>query len=69
MSPVSGDTGPGRPDPVHHLTLPGVLSEHRRSRPHSLSLVCGGVRLTYSELDDRTDRLARAFVGAGVARG
>ncbi len=68
MSPVPG-TGPGSPDPVHHLTLPAVLSEHGRSRPHSLSLVCGGVRLTYAELDDRTDRLARAFVGAGVARG
>jgi long-chain acyl-CoA synthetase len=27
------------------------------------------VRLTYPELDDRTDRLARAFVDAGVGRG
>jgi acyl-CoA synthetase (AMP-forming)/AMP-acid ligase II len=69
MSPAQADTGPGSPDPVHRLTLPGVLSEHRRSRPEALSVVCGRVRLTYPELDDRTDRLARAFVDAGVGRG
>ena len=32
-------------------------------------MVCGEVRLTYPELDDRTDRLARALAGAGVGRG
>ncbi len=54
---------------MHQMTLPGVLAEHRRSRPDIRSVVCGEVRLTYPELDDRTDRLARALVGAGVARG
>jgi len=54
---------------VHGLTLPQVLAEHRRSRPQTRALVCGEVRLTYPELDDRTDRLARALVGAGVGRG
>ena len=50
---------------MHQMTLPGVLAEHRRSRPDIRSVVCGEVRLTYPELDDRTDRLARALVGAG----
>ena len=68
---------PGRPggaelgasDPVHRMTLPGVLAEHRRSRPGTRAVVCGEVRFTYPELDDRTDRLARALrrgrAGAG----
>ena len=59
----------GSSDPVHQMTLAGVLAEHRRSRPDIRSVVCGEVRFTYPELDDRTDRLARALVGAGVARG
>ena len=32
-------------------------------------MVCGEVRHTYPELDDRTDRLAHALAGAGVGRG
>ena len=57
------------PDPVHGLTLPDVLAEHRRSRPRTRSVVCGEVRLTYPELDERTDRLAGALADAGVGRG
>jgi acyl-CoA synthetase (AMP-forming)/AMP-acid ligase II len=54
-------------DPVaHELTLGDVLAEHRRSRPTATALVCGQTRLTYSELDDRTDRLAAALHAAGV---
>ncbi len=53
----------------HHLTLPGVLAEHRRSRPRSTALVCGGDRWTYPELDDRTDRLALALSRSGVGVG
>jgi len=51
------------------MTLPGVLAEHRRSRPGTRAVVCGEVRLTYPELDRRTGRLGRAFAGAGVGRG
>jgi long-chain acyl-CoA synthetase len=56
-------------DQAQALTLPDVLAEHRRSRPGGRAVVCGEVRMTYAELDDRTDRLAEALLGAGVWRG
>ena len=37
--------------------------------PRTHALVCGEIRLTYPELDQRTDRLAHALLGAGVGRG
>ena len=67
--PGPGDAGAGPPDPTHRLTLPGVLAEHRRSRPQTRSVVCGQVRLTYPEFDERTDRLANALADVGVGRG
>jgi acyl-CoA synthetase (AMP-forming)/AMP-acid ligase II len=69
MTSAPGDTGDGPSELTHRLTLPGVLAEHRRSRPRTRSVVCGQVRLTYPELDDRTDRLARAFADGGVGPG
>jgi long-chain acyl-CoA synthetase len=69
VNSAPGRTGATAPDPVHGLTLPDVLAEHRRSRPQTRSVVCGDVRLTYPELDERTDRLAGALAAAGVGRG
>ena len=69
VSTAPDRTGAAAPDPVHGLTLLDVLAEHRRSRPHTRSVVCGEVRLTYPELDERTDRLAGALAAAGVGRG
>ena len=69
MTPVPGDAGAGPADPAHRLTLPGVLAEHRRSRPQTVAVVCGQVHHSYPELDTRTDRLAQALAGAGVGRG
>jgi long-chain acyl-CoA synthetase len=51
------------------LTLPDVLAEHRRSRPRASALVCGSSRITYAELDARTDRLAHRLVDAGMGPG
>jgi long-chain acyl-CoA synthetase len=71
---TSPGTGPhpASPDAVaagEMLTLPDVLAEHRRSRPRTRALVCGPSSFTYPELDDRTDRLARQLVGAGMTHG
>lgn len=54
---------------LHSITLGDVLREHRRSRPLKVGVVCGETRLRYPELDDRTNRLARALLGLGFERG
>lgn len=69
MTPASGGAGLEASAPVHNLTLADVLAEHGRSRPGTRALVCGETRITYPELDDRTDVLARALLGAGMGRG
>jgi long-chain acyl-CoA synthetase len=65
MSGAQGEPGAT----VHSSTLPDVLAEHTRSRPQTRALVCGDVALTYPELDERTDRLARAMTAAGMGPG
>ncbi|HEV8206027.1 MAG TPA: AMP-binding protein [Acidimicrobiia bacterium] len=60
-------------DVLHGLTFADVLREQRRSRPEQLAVVDGDfgrdVRLTYAELDDRTNQLANALAAAGVGHG
>src|SRR5437588_6524338 len=56
-------------DLLHSLTLGDVLREHRRSYPQRTAVVCGDVRLTWPEFDDRVNRLANALAGAGVGPG
>jgi acyl-CoA synthetase (AMP-forming)/AMP-acid ligase II len=56
-------------DEVHDLTLADVLREHARSRPGRTALVCGDVRSSYPEIDERTSRLAGALRSAGVGTG
>ena len=56
-------------DLLHALTLGDVVREHRRSHPLRTAAVCGDVRLTWPELDDRVNRLAGALSGAGVGAG
>jgi long-chain acyl-CoA synthetase len=56
-------------DLLHSLTLADVLREHRRSYPQRTAVVCGDVRLTWPELDDRVNRLATAMADAGVGPG
>jgi long-chain acyl-CoA synthetase len=50
-------------------TLVGVARAHARSTPGALALVDGEDRLTWSQLERRTDRLAPALRALGVGRG
>ncbi|HZN15106.1 MAG TPA: AMP-binding protein [Acidimicrobiales bacterium] len=54
---------------LHALTLGDVLREHRRSYPQRTAVVCGDVRLTWPELDDRVNQLANALRAVGVGPG
>jgi long-chain acyl-CoA synthetase len=56
-------------DALHGVTLGDVLREHRRSRPTRIAVVDGDVRRTFSELDERVNRLAHALAAEGVGRG
>ena len=60
-------------DVLHGLTFADVLREQRRSRPDQVAVVDHdfgrGVRLTYPQLDDRTNQLANALAAAGVGHG
>ena len=49
---------------VHHF-----LEGSARAFPDKLALVCGGQRLTYSEIDERANRLANALVDRGILPG
>lgn len=45
------------------------LADSARRHPDKEALVCQGQRVTYAELDTRSDALAAHFVAAGVQRG
>lgn len=51
------------------FTLGDALREHGLTRGSAPAIVCGDVRLTWSELDRRADRLAGALAAAGVGPG
>lgn len=54
---------------MHEFTLADVVREHRRSRAHVTALVDGEHRLSYADLDERTNRLANALLEAGAGPG
>jgi long-chain acyl-CoA synthetase len=54
---------------LHSHSLGDVLREHRRSHPQQTALVCGNDRYTYSEMDERVDRLANALRARGFQAG
>jgi long-chain acyl-CoA synthetase len=54
---------------MHEITIGDLAREHRRSRPGVVALVDGPQRITYPELDERTNRLANALAAAGVGAG
>src|SRR5438105_13288535 len=78
-SRLGADTGVSSPrenavvDVLHGLTFADVLREQRRSRPEQVAAADGDfgrdVRLTYPELDDRSNRLANAPAAAAVGHG
>ncbi|WP_328437033.1 AMP-binding protein [Streptomyces sp. NBC_00444] len=54
---------------ARRLTFGDLVREHRRSFPDALALVDGETRLTWPELDERTNRLANALSVTGVGPG
>ena len=51
------------------LNLASMVSHHARLAPHSEAIVWGDVRMTYSELDTMSNRVAHALVEMGVGHG
>ncbi|GIF04582.1 hypothetical protein Asi03nite_21200 [Actinoplanes siamensis] len=52
--------------PVGDHTIPKLVELQAARTPDAPAVVCDGRTLTYRELDDRADRLARELVGRGV---
>jgi long-chain acyl-CoA synthetase len=46
-----------------------VLREHRRSRPHMIAAIDGGQQITFTELDQRVNRLVSSLRKRGVGQG
>lgn len=51
------------------LVLGEMLARNARKQPEKIALVFGGTRLTFSQLNERVNRLANALLEKGVARG
>ncbi|WP_460354390.1 long-chain-fatty-acid--CoA ligase [Mycobacterium sp. ZZG] len=49
--------------------LADIVRGHGRQRPGAPALVAGDTTVTYGELDDRSNRVAQAFLAAGVGFG
>ncbi|WP_433696935.1 amino acid adenylation domain-containing protein [Nocardiopsis sp. CA-288880] len=62
------DHTPGLPAPVADTAL-AMFERQARATPLATAVVCGDDELTYAELDERGDRLARHLIGRGVRTG
>ncbi|MGH9331150.1 MAG: AMP-binding protein, partial [Vicinamibacterales bacterium] len=51
------------------MQVEAFLEDSARRFPDKIALICGDRRLTYAEIDDACDRLARGLLDAGVQRG
>jgi acyl-CoA synthetase (AMP-forming)/AMP-acid ligase II len=54
---------------VYRLTVGDVLRENYRNYPRQIAVVDGDVRLTWTDLEARVNRLADAFTTRGIAAG
>ncbi|MFE2376463.1 amino acid adenylation domain-containing protein [Streptomyces sp. NPDC059398] len=65
LAPAEAEYGPdGSGDTLH-----GLIGRQARTRPDAVAVVHGATRLTYRELDEDANRLARELVGRGIGRG
>ncbi|MCT9935422.1 AMP-binding protein, partial [Planotetraspora sp. A-T 1434] len=56
-------------DTAHEIpygSVPGLFAERVRRDPSATAVVCGDESVSYGELDERADRLARRLTGLGV---
>uniref|UniRef100_A0AAU3H0S3 Non-ribosomal peptide synthase/polyketide synthase n=1 Tax=Streptomyces sp. NBC_01401 TaxID=2903854 RepID=A0AAU3H0S3_9ACTN len=53
--------------PLPDDTLAGLLARQAARTPGGVALVSDGTQVTYAELDERSDRLARHLIGLGAA--
>ncbi|HEU5319485.1 MAG TPA: AMP-binding protein, partial [Methylomirabilota bacterium] len=51
------------------MDIGGLLPRHARYRPDHLAVVFGEHRLTYRDFDARVNRLANAWLAAGLGKG
>ncbi|MFI8829593.1 amino acid adenylation domain-containing protein [Streptomyces afghaniensis] len=51
---------------IPDATLPELFARQVERSPHSTAVVYEGIRLTYAELDERSNRLARLLAGRGA---
>ena len=49
--------------------LSGLFERQAATRPNQVAVVCGGERMTYRELDERANQMARFLQARGVRRG
>lgn len=54
---------------VPDLSVPALFEERVRATPHAVALAVGTERLTYAELNERANRLARVVRARGAAPG
>jgi amino acid adenylation domain-containing protein len=54
--------------PVPEVTLPALFETQAAHRPHRTAVVSGGESLTFAELDERANRLARVLLARGAGR-
>lgn len=60
---------PPAPAVLPEQTIVARLRENALQTPDQLALVCGSQRLTWGELDSRTNRVANAVLAMGIAKG
>ena len=63
---ISRQLRPSHAEPVPDVSLHELVTRQCERTPDALSLTCGGKTLTYSELDCRSNQLARYLQGLGV---
>ena len=49
-------------------TVPSIVRQHGKTRPDRVAIHFEGARLTYGELDRRTNQVANGLIAAGVTR-